>query len=93
VNDVLKELISRYLEEPDNIEVTKRIKKLRAVESDFSDELFESFGAESRRQIYAALLLWTDLTNTKRILDRRASSEVDWPCNERLQFMISNWPP
>ena len=88
VNDALKELVGRSVAEPDNLAVTMRIRDLRATESDFSEELFESFDAESRRRIYLMLLLWTDRTNLQKILERRANSEPDRLCNKRLQFMI-----
>jgi len=89
VNDSLKELISRSLEEPENFEVIKQIRSLRASDADFSDELFEAFAPESRYKIYPNLVLWTDRTNWLRILERRANSEADWECNKRLQFMIT----
>jgi hypothetical protein len=89
MRDSLKELIQRFLDEPDNLDVTVRIRNLRLSETDFTDELFETFPAESRRRIYPMLLLWTNRDIFREIVERRALSEVDWNCNQRLQFIIT----
>jgi hypothetical protein len=88
VNDVLKQLIERFVEEPRNLEVTKAIRNLRVAEVDFSDDLLDSFDAVSRRRIYNELLLWTDKTNYLKILERRADSETEWECHKKLEFLI-----
>ena len=93
MNEIIKELINRCLEKPYKAELTDRVKELRVAESDFDDEFFESFTAESRRQIYLRLILWTGVNKAKRILKRRVNSEVDEACRKRLEFMIANWPP
>ena len=88
MNEILRDLISRFLEDPENLAVARRIRKMRTTEGDFSNDLFESFGATSRRQIYAELLIWTDRSNWLKILERRVNSELDLDCNKRLRFMI-----
>ena len=89
MNNALKELISRFCEEPENLELISRIRNLQASEADFNEELLESFPAEMRRKIYLELVLWTDRANLRKILERRANSETDLLCNRRLRLMIS----
>jgi hypothetical protein len=89
MNNILKELISQFVKNPDDIKIAYSIKELRPKAADFSDELFASFTAEGRWEIYARLLLWVGPATFRRILEQRITSEVDERCRTLVEFMLS----
>jgi hypothetical protein len=88
VNQQLRQLIQRSLEEPDNLEVIGQIRALNMGSDEFSDDLLDSFSSDSRYKIYVKMLLWTDQGNWLKVLRRRCKTEDDSDCSGRIGRII-----
>ena len=90
MNDILRNLVSQFVKEPESASLSIQIKQLRPTEDDFSDELFDSFPVDARLQIYPMVLFWVRPVNSRKILERRINSEADKRGRYFVQKILSS---
>jgi|GraSoiStandDraft_4_1057263.scaffolds.fasta_scaffold1384599_1 hypothetical protein len=87
MNQELKSLLQRYLQESEFFDATRGILRLAPTERDFSDELFDAFEPNVRIRIFPLLPVWCK-EHAKAILSRRVKTEPDAHCRSAAEILL-----
>ncbi len=95
MNMKLQQLLDEFAngDGEESVTAIEKVEELQLTESDFSDELFDTFEAKARKLVYMGIQWWFARRPATglQILEHRLAIENDSNCKKWLEFYIGSW--